>query len=101
MIINVDSGETNVNWSDIQDKPSTFDSEWSKVANKPSSFTPAAHNQAASTISAGTFTGKVQANASAMNTLGNAQVRDIYAGTTDMTAGTSNLATGSIYIMYE
>lgn len=64
-------------------------------------FAPTSHTQAASTITAGTLAGKVQANATAMATLGNAQVRDIYAGTSDMTAGTTSLATGSIYVMYE
>ena len=59
------------------------------------------HNQAASTITAGTLAGKVQANATAMETLSNAQVRDIKASTTDLTAGTSTLATGSLYFVYE
>lgn len=63
--------------------------------------TPTAHNQAASTITAGTLAGRTQANATAMATLGNAQVRDIYAGTSDMTAGTSSLTTGTIYLVYE
>ena len=63
--------------------------------------TPTAHNQAASTITAGTLAGRVQANATAAGTLTNAQVRDIYAGTSDMTAGTSSLTTGSIYLVYE
>ena len=37
---------------------------------------PSSHNQAASTVTAGTLAGKVQANASAMATLTNAQLRD-------------------------
>lgn len=63
--------------------------------------TPSAHNQAASTISAGTLAGRVQANATAAATLANAQVRDITISTTDLTAGTSALATGAVYIVYE
>lgn len=59
------------------------------------------HNQSASTITAGTFAGRVQGNATAMSTLGNAQLRDIYAGTSDLTAGTSTLATGTLYFVYE
>ena len=55
----------------------------------------------ASDVTAGTLAGKVQANASAMATLGNAQVRDIKAGTADLTAGSSSLATGTIYFVYE
>ena len=59
------------------------------------------HNQAASTISAGTLAGKVLANASAVATVADKQVRNIYGGTTDMTAGSTALATGDIYIVYE
>lgn len=55
----------------------------------------------ATDIGAGTLAGRVQANATAQATLANAQVRNIYAGTTDMIAGTTPLASGSIYIMYE
>ena len=58
-------------------------------------------NLAASKISAGTFAGQVVANASAVQTLTTKQVRNIYAGTEDMTAGTTALATGDIYIVYE
>lgn len=73
----------------------------SQITDFPTSMTPTSHNQAASTITAGTLGGRVQANATAASTLGNAQVRDIYAGTSDMTAGTTSLTTGTIYIMYE
>ena len=66
---------------------------WAKASTKPT--------YTASEIGAGTLAGRVQANASAMTTLGNAQVRDIYAGTSDMTASTSNLTTGVIYLVYE
>ena len=63
--------------------------------------TPTAHNQAASTVTAGTFAGQVLANASAVTALGTAQVRNIYAGTSDMTAGSSSLTTGTLYFVYE
>lgn len=59
------------------------------------------HNQAASTITAGTFNGQVVANATAVQNIGIKQVRNIYAGTADMTSGTTELATGDIYIVYE
>ena len=59
------------------------------------------HDQAASTITAGTFAGKVQGNTAAMSTLTDAQLRDIYAGTSDLTAGTSSLTTGTLYFVYE
>ena len=61
----------------------------------------ASHTQGASTITAGTLGGEVQANATAAATLGNAQVRNIYAGTEDLAAGTSALATGTLYFVYE
>ena len=61
----------------------------------------ASHTQDASTITAGTLGGEVQANATAAATLGNAQVRNIYAGTEDLTAGTSALTTGTLYFVYE
>jgi hypothetical protein len=59
------------------------------------------HNQAASTISAGTLGGTVVANASSVSGLGTKQVRNIHAGTSDLTAGTSALPAGDIYIVYE
>ena len=59
------------------------------------------HSQPASTITAGTLAGKVVANASAVTDLTAKQVRNIYAGTADMTAGVTELATGDIYIVYE
>lgn len=81
--------------------------EWAKASTKPTytasevGAAASSHNQAASTITAGTFAGRVQANATAAATLGNAQARDIYAGTSDMTAGTTALTTGTIYVVYE
>ena len=55
----------------------------------------------AADLAAGTFEGKMVANATATKTLTNSQVRNIYAGTEDMTAGTSTLTAGAIYIVYE
>ena len=59
------------------------------------------HTQAASTITAGTLGGQVVANATSVATLGTKQVRNIYAGTSEMTSGTSSLPAGDIYIQYE
>lgn len=56
---------------------------------------------AASYVGAGTMAGRVRANGTAAATLGNAQVRDIYAGTADMTEGTTALTTGAVYLQYE
>ena len=90
------SANISLSAADVGARPSTWTPSASDVGAAPSS-----HNQAASTITAGTLGGKVQANASAAATLGNAQVRDIYAGTSDMTAGSSSLTTGTIYFVYE
>lgn len=85
-------------WAKQSSKP-TY--KWSEITEKPTGFAPTSHNQSASTVTAGTFAGKVQANATAAATLGNAQVRDMYAGTSDMTAGSTALPTGTFYAMYE
>lgn len=47
----------------------------------------------------GTATGVLKAGGS--QAIGTAQVRNIYAGTADLTAGSSTLATGTIYFVYE
>ena len=58
------------------------------------------HNQAASTITAGTFaaTGVKAMNGTDYTT---ARVRNIQASTTALTAGSSALANGDIYLVYE
>jgi hypothetical protein len=62
---------------------------------------PSSHNQAASTITAGTLGGQVVANATSVATVGTKQVRNIYAGTAGMTAGSTALTAGDIYLQYE
>ncbi|MEA4920802.1 MAG: hypothetical protein VB078_07770 [Clostridiaceae bacterium] len=52
-------------------------------------------------IISGTLGGQVAANAAAQESLGVMQIRNISAGTADLTAGTSPLATGQIYLVYE
>lgn len=74
---------------------------WGNVTSKPTSFTPTSHNQAASTITAGTFAGQVKASTTAVSSLGDFQLRDIKASTTDITAGTTALTSGYIYVVYE
>lgn len=49
----------------------------------------------------GTLGVRVNANANAMATLANLTLRNIYAKTTDMTAGSTELATGAICLIYE
>ena len=60
----------------------------------------ASHNQAASTITGGTFaaTGVKAMNGTDYTT---ARVRNIQASTTDLTAGSSSLSNGDIYLVYE
>lgn len=60
-----------------------------------------AHTHAASGVTAGMLGGRVMANADASGNLENAQVRNINAGTGDLTAGSSSLGSGSIYVVYE
>lgn len=57
------------------------------------------HTHPASQISAGTLNGSVVANASAVSNIGTKQVRNIYAGTSDIGVGAS-LPTGDIYLVY-
>lgn len=67
----------------------------------PEYYAPASHTQAASTITAGTLGGQVKADYTAMSDIATAQVRNIQASTTDLTAGTTTLMTGQIYFVYE
>ena len=79
---------------------------WAKETSKPTytadevGAAPAAHNQSASTITAGTF---AETDIKAVNgtDYSTARVRNISAGTTDLTAGSSTLDNGSIYLVYE
>lgn len=52
-------------------------------------------------VSSNALTAKTLANATAVATLSDKQIRNIYAGTTDLTPGVSALPTGDIYIVYE
>ena len=85
--------------------PSTHASQHGSSGSDP--ITPAAigaaaasHNQAASTITAGTF---AATDVKAMNGTDytTARVRNIQASTTGLTAGSSALANGDIYLVYE
>lgn len=85
--------------------PSTHASQHGSGGSDP--ITPAAigaaassHNQAASTITAGTF---ADTDVKAMNGTDytTARVRNIQASTTDLTAGSSSLSNGDIYLVYE
>lgn len=60
---------------------------------------PASHSHAAGQVTAGTFPGQMVANNNAAYST--AQIRNIYAGTGDMTPGSTPLTNGVIYLMYE
>lgn len=49
----------------------------------------------------GTLAGLTTANSTSVTTLSSTQIRNIYAGTVDMTDGSSVLASGDIYLCYE
>ncbi|MBR2408912.1 MAG: collagen-like protein [Lachnospiraceae bacterium] len=59
------------------------------------------HDHVASNIKTGTLAGKVVANATAVATLGDKQVRNVYVGDTALESGVSALPTGDIYIKYK
>jgi hypothetical protein len=52
-------------------------------------------------LAGATMNGALVANTSSTAALTNPQMRNIHAGITDMTPGTSTLATGSIFLVYE
>lgn len=55
----------------------------------------------AENIKSGTFKDIMKANNAAMANLSTIQLRNIYAGTTDLEDGVSTLAAGVIYLVYE
>lgn len=95
------TGPINMNGQAITGLPAPQNAEDAARKAELDEKKDASWKPSASDVTAGTLAGKVQANASAMATLGNAQVRDIKAGTADLTAGSSSLATGTIYFVYE
>ena len=82
-------------------RPDTWVPSWGDVSGKPSAFPPSAHTHNAEQVTAGTLAGKVLANAASAADVTASQLRNIYAGTSDMTAGSSSLATGCLYLVYE
>ena len=102
-------------YNDLSDKPTiptavTVDSAMSDTSTNPvqnkviktelDKKAASSHNQAAGTITAGTF---AATDVKAMNGTDytTARVRNIQASTTDLTAGSSSLSNGDIYLVYE
>lgn len=52
-------------------------------------------------IRSGSFSAKITADSTSASDVEDPQIRDIYAGTDDMTAGSSTLASGRLYFVYE
>lgn len=93
-------------WSEIGNKPNEFPPSSHKhsksdISDFPTTMPPSTHTHTASEVSAGTFSGKVVANANAVKNLGEKQTRNIYAGETELISGTSALPTGDIYVQFE
>lgn len=73
----------------------------SSFNGRTGAISPTSGDYDASLIGTGTFPAQINANATAQATLANAQVRNISAGSTDLTEGVSVLSTGEIYLYYE
>lgn len=78
-----------------------MDGVTSSVQTQLNAKASSSHTHPASNVTAGTLAGAVVANTTAVATIGTKQIRNIYAGTAELTAGTSALTTGDIYIQYE
>lgn len=87
--------ENNAMWVGTYDaNKATPWSGWSKIYN-------AEDKPTAEEILPGTFVGKMMAQYTAGSNLGESQLRNIYAGTASMTAGTTKLNPGYIYLQYK
>lgn len=90
--------------SDIWIDPDDETTEASHITDKnnPHGVTAAQVGAAKSDLSnaSGTLGGQVVANATAAATLGTPQIRNVTISPTDLTAGSSSLATGSSYHVY-
>ena len=75
-------------------------SEYLKTSDADTKYAAASHTHTADQVSAGTLGGAVVANATGVANLGTKQVRNIYAGTSDIGAGAA-LPAGDIYLVYE
>ena len=75
-------------------------SDYLKAADADTKYAPITHTHTADQVSAGTLGGAVVAQAAAVAALETKQVRNIYAGTTDIGAGAA-LPAGDIYLVYE
>ncbi len=94
--------ENNAEYFKNQAAAGQIQSDWNQADNTKKDFIKNKPTipSTASDIGAGTFTGKVRADATAMETLSDAQLRDAIISNTNLTAGTSSLAPGAVYFYY-
>lgn len=71
----------------------------SQITDFPTSMTPTAHNQAASTITTGTFN-STATYAKSGTDYTTYRIRNVAANTSAMTAGSTSLSSGNIYLQY-
>ena len=86
---------------DIAAAPEVHEHIISDITDFPETMPPSEHTQSASTITSGTFGGKVMAKDTSIADVTVSQVRNIYAGVEDMQAGVTELPSGTIYFVYE
>lgn len=70
------------------------------ITDFPSTMPPSSHTQAASTITTGTFA-STATYAKTGTDYTTYRIRNIAANTAAMTAGSSSLASGNLYLQYE
>ena len=112
-IINIENGTTTVGEADKATKDGngnvitntyagkTHKHTKSEITDFPATMPPRSHQHFAHDIMQGILGDLVVADPSSVIDLSTKQIRNIYAGTSDMTPGTTYLDTGDIYVMYE
>ena len=97
------SADISLTASDVGAAAASHSHGWDAITGKPSAFPPSAHKHGAGDITSGTL--GVARGGTGQTTLTPAvdtvALRASYAGTTDLTAGSSALTTGALYFVYE
>lgn len=96
--VHVTSGDK-TNWNSKAAGDHNHNGVYSPVAHNHAGVYEPANANLVKTNANATITAQLIANGA--SAIGTAQVRNIYAGTGDMTAGVTSLATGTIYFVYE
>lgn len=81
--------------------PTSHSHTKSQITDFPSTMPPSSHTHNPYDIMEGMLRCRLTANEDAVRYLSVSQLRNIYAGTSDMTPGSTQLADGDIYVMYE